>query len=215
MQSKLSFLSLIGVVLLAGGFIFLFRSQQELASRIGALSGQPAGTFQETKTTTQDTCGEECQKTIQEEVASAISTISGTPKTTTTVTTPAAAKNTSYISLSGPVSTTSTQWVDIPGVEVYIDLANDYGKGATAGWEANLKVAHGNGQAFARLFDVTHGTAVDGSEVSTTNNADYKIVSSSNIYLWAGRNLYRLQLKSLNSFEVTFLSGHIKVTYWK
>lgn len=214
MGNKLNLFTLASVVLLAAGFIFLFRSQQELSSRIAGTSGpSPVETSRQSGTEASDTCGEQCQKKIQEEVASAISTISATPKTTTTVTTPLAKKNTSYIGLNGPVSTTSTQWIDIPGVEVYIDLVNDYGKGATAGWEASLKVAHGNGQAFARLFDVTHGIAVDGSEISTTNNSDYSTVSSSNIYLWAGRNLYRLQLKSLNSFEVTFLSGHIKVTY--
>jgi len=215
MGNKLNLFTLIAVVMLAAGFIFLFRSQQELTTRLNSISGQgPVETLEEPGTIAVDTCGEACLKKIQEEVASAISTISATPKTTTGITTPASAKkNTSYIGLNGPVSTTSTQWIDIPGVEVYIDLVNDYGKAATAGWEANLKVAHGNGQAFARLFDVTHGTAVDGSEISTTNNPNYSIVSSSNIYLWAGRNLYRLQLKSLNSFEVTFLSGHIKITY--
>ena len=214
MGNKLSIVALSGMVALAVGFIFLFKSQQELSSRISSIPGQPSPQRNdESGTTTVDTCGDECLKKIQEEVASAVSTISATPKTTMVQTTTSTKKNTSYISLNGPVSTTSTQWVDIPGVEVYIDLVNDYGKGATAGWEASLKVAHGNGQAFARLFDVTHGIAVDGSELSTTNNSNYSIVSSSNIYLWAGRNLYRLQLKSLNSFEVTFLSGHIKITY--
>jgi hypothetical protein len=215
MANKLSLFNLIAVVILAGGFIFLFKSQQEFASRLNGITGQPTKTVEEEGVVISDTCGPECQRIIQEEIASKISTISATPKTVSVAATPTTQKDTSYISLNGPVSTTSTQWVDIPGVEVYIDLINDYGKGATAGWEANLKVAHGNGQAFARLFDVTHGIAVDGSEISTTNNADYKIVSSSNIYLWAGRNLYRLQLKSLNSFEVTFLSGHIKITYYQ
>jgi hypothetical protein len=214
MANKLSLFSLFAVVLLAAGFIFLFKSQEELSTKVDSISGQkPVEVSSGAETEAGDTCGEECQKRIREEVAAAVATISASPKTAVSVTAPVDAKETSYISLNGPVSTTSTQWVDIPGVEVYIDLVNDYGKGATAGWEANLKVAHGNGQAFARLFDVTHGIAVDGSEISTTNNADYKIVSSSNIYLWAGRNLYRLQLKSLNSYDVTFLSGHIRITY--
>src|SRR3972149_8166588 len=215
MGNKLNLFTLIAVVMLAAGFIFLFRSQQQLSSRLNSISGSgPVEISEDSGTVVVDKCGEECLKKIEQEVASAISTISATPRTTAVITTPASSKkNTSYIGLNGPVSTTSTQWVDIPGVEVYIDLVNDYGKGATAGWEANLKVAHGNGQAFARLFDVTHGIAVDGSEISTTNNPNYSIVSSSNIYLWAGRNLYRLQLKSLNSYEVTFLSGHIKLTY--
>jgi hypothetical protein len=214
MGNKLTAFTLIAIVLLAGGFIFLFRSQQHILSRLDSLSGQEVSVKEGSpEPGLSDTCGEDCQKKIEEEVASQVATISTTPQASTPTTQTSSKKNTSYISLSGPVSSTSTQWVSIPGVEVYIDLNNDYGKAATASWEASLKVAHGNGQAFARLFDVTHGTAVDGSEISTTNNPDYSITSSSNISLWSGRNLYRLQLKSLNSFEVTFLSGHIKITY--
>lgn len=214
MGNKLTPFILIAIVFLAGGLIYLFRSQQEISLKIANLSGQEDVVNEGSQDPeSSDTCGEDCQKKIEEGVAAAVALISITPQTSTTITQASSKKNTSYISLNGPVSSTSTQWVSIPGVEVYIDFNNDYGSGATASWEANLKVAHGNGQASARLFDVTHGTAVDGSEVSTTNNPDYSIVSSSNISLWSGRNLYRLQLKSLNSFEVTFLSGHIKITY--
>ena len=79
--------------------------------------------------------------------------------------------------------------------------------------EASLKVAHANGTAFARLFDVTHGIGVSGSEISTTNNAVPKLATSGNLNLWAGRNLYRVQIKSLNSFEITFSEGRIKIGY--
>lgn len=76
-----------------------------------------------------------------------------------------------------------------------------------------MKVAHGNGQAYARLFDVTHGIAVAGSEISTTNNSSYLRVNSGNLGLWAGRNVYRVQLKSLNSFEITYTGGRIRITH--
>jgi len=38
-------------------------------------------------------------------------------------------------------------------------------------------------------------------------------VISGGLSFWAGNNLYRVQLKSLNGFEVTFGSGRIKIIY--
>lgn len=163
--------------------------------------------------TVSDLCGEDCKKHIEKTVASAIATISASPKTIIKTVSPPAAKQTVYIPLGGPVSTTSTQWVDVPGIEVYIDKTNDYSSDAYFTWEASLKVKDSNGQAFARLQDVTHGITVNGSEISTTNNASAQTAYSGSLSLWAGKNLYRLQLKSLNSYEVTLLSGRIKVTY--
>jgi len=216
MENKLTPLLLVAVVLLLGGFVFLFNSQRQLSGRMEGISVfRSTQVSEKSGTLSLDSCGEECKKKIEEEVSKAIATISASAKTSpaTSTTTSTTKKSTDYITLNGPVATTSTQWIDIPGVEVYIDLAGDYGKASFASWEGTLKVAYGNGQAFARLFDVTNGRAVDGSEISTTGNSDYKLVTSGNISLWAGNNLYRLQLKSLNSFEVTFFTGRIKITY--
>jgi len=161
-----------------------------------------------------DTCGEDCKRQINASISAAISTISATPKTVVkTPPAPEAARGqTAYVPLSGPITTTSMDWVDAAGTDVYIDLANDYGRGATATWEAFLQVVNGNGQAFARLYDVTHGIAVNGSEVSTTSGSSTQ-VSSGGLSFWVGKNLYRVQLKSLNSFVATFASGRIKVSY--
>lgn len=161
-----------------------------------------------------DTCGDECKRIINDTVGKAVSTISGTTKSVVkTKTVPAPSQNqTAYIPLAGPITTTSTGWVDAIGTDVYIDLANDYGQKATVSWETFLSVVNGNGQAYARLFDVTHGIAVDGSEISTSSGTQTQ-VSSGGISLWAGQNLYRVQLKSLNSFVVTFGSGRIKINY--
>lgn len=157
-------------------------------------------------------CGSECKSEIKKAVSDAIATVAAVPKTIIK-TQSQKSQQTSYISLDGTVSTTSTSWVDAQGVEVAFDLAQDYSKEALVSWEASLKVAHGNGQAYARLFDVTHGIAVSGSEISTTNNSSYLRVNSNNLGLWAGRNVYRVQLKSLNSFEITYTGGRIRITY--
>lgn len=161
-----------------------------------------------------DECGDACKRTIDEEVAKAVATISASNQVTKPLSNQSSLKGeTTYIPLSGPFTTTATDWYDLKGVEAYIDLEKEYGKGAIVSWEGSLKVAHGNGQAFARLFDTTHGIAVSGSEISTTNNVDSKLVTSGNLNFWAGRNLYRVQIKSLNSFEVTFGGGRIKIGY--
>jgi hypothetical protein len=122
-------------------------------------------------------------------------------------------KQTSYITMGDNYTTTSTDWKSIPGSDVYIDLANDYSPDAQVSWSASLKVAHGNGQAFARLYDATNNIAVIGSEITTINNADYQQVTSAGLALWRGKNLYRVQVKSLNSFEIGFSGGKLKIVY--
>ena len=103
--------------------------------------------------------------------------------------------------------------VQCSGTEFYLDFNTDYGKSSYANWEAFLKVAHGNGTVYARLYDVTNNIAVNGSEVLITNKSDLNQVISGGLSFWAGNNLYRVQIKSLNSFEVTFGSGRIKIKY--
>ena len=104
-------------------------------------------------------------------------------------------------------------WVDVTDSGVYIDLENDYGSGAKVSWETSLKVAHGNGKAYARLWDDTNKIAVDFSELSTEDNVDFTQVTSKYLPFWRGRNLYKVQIKSLNSFEVTCSGGKLKIVY--
>ncbi|KKU10356.1 MAG: hypothetical protein UX13_C0014G0014 [Candidatus Woesebacteria bacterium GW2011_GWB1_45_5] len=158
-------------------------------------------------------CDDECKKIIREEVDKAIATLSATAKTQTITYKTTANPQTQFIPLDGSYSTISTSWVDVPGTDVSFDIAKDYDAGAKVSWETSLKVAHGNGQAYARLYDSTHGIAVSGSEITTTDNVDYKSVSSGNLNLWSGRNTYKVQVKSLNSFEVFYTGGKIRVAY--
>ena len=213
---------LISIILLSLGLVLLYKKVDKLAVSIGEKSSIPTFPIEFPKSTSTDkidSCGEECQKQIKRIVDISIATLSSSikktaenPKATTVITQPTKGETT-YIPLSGPITTTSTGWVDAVGAEVNIDLINEYGKNATVSWDAFLKVAHGNGQAFTRLYDVTHSMAVAGSEISVTNNPVSTQISSGNINLWAGRNLYRVQIKSLNSFEITFGSGRIKIGY--
>lgn len=160
-------------------------------------------------------CDEECQSIIASEVGRAVATFSANTKDTiiNVAKENVVKPQTSYIPLDGSGSTTSTDWVDAKGVDVSFDLAKDYAPGAKVAWEASLRVANANGVAYARLFDATHGIAVDGSEISITNSADYQRVSSGNLNLWAGRNVYKVQIKSLNSFNVDYTGGKIRISY--
>lgn len=166
-----------------------------------------------------DTCGPNCQTQIEDAVGRATASLSGSARTplprptATAVPTAAPKTQTSYIPLAGPITTTSTDWVDAPGTDTSIDLVNDYGSGTKISWDAFLSVANSNGQAFARLFDVTHGIAVDNSVISVTDNSALTQVTSGYLNLWSGRNTYRVQIKSLNSFTVTFGSGRMKIVY--
>lgn len=132
---------------------------------------------------------------------------------TTYVTQQVPSGGTDYISMDSVFSTTSSDWVDVSASETYIDLVNDYSEDASVVFSAFLKVAHGNGKAFVRLYDATNNIAVSGSELTTENNSDYVQVASSNLPFWRGRNLYKMQIKSLNSFEVTVSGGKLKISY--
>ncbi|MFC1625933.1 hypothetical protein ACFL1Q_02745 [Patescibacteria group bacterium] len=210
LEKYLKFYFIISIVALSALSLFLFKRLYKIETHLATLKN-------ETLVKEVDVCGEGCNKQITSAVSDAIATVSGETKTIIqekTITAPStkSSTQTTYIPFSGPVTTTSSDWIDAPGTDVYIDLANDYGKGAYITWEGFLSIADGNGQAFARLYDATHSIAVDGSEISTTNASSTQ-VPSGKLNLWAGRNLYRVQLKSLNTFVVTFASGRIKISY--
>lgn len=158
-------------------------------------------------------CTELCVEEINEIVAEAIKSVPRSVETKV-VEVGTISGSTVYVPLGGVTAVeTSTDWVDVKGTDTYVNAKVDYGEGAKFSWEAFLKVAHGNGQAFARLYDDTNKIAVNGGELTTINNEAYQLVSSGNLNLWSGRNLYKVQVKSLNSFEVTYSGGRIIVSY--
>lgn len=117
-----------------------------------------------------------------------------------------------FISLGGPYNTQSTDWVDVPNEQLSINFASDYGSNAKVIWDAILKVDQGNGAVYARLFDVTNGIAVEGSEINTTSST-LTLVSSGNLKFVGARNLYRVQIKSLTTYTAFIDSARIKIYY--
>lgn len=166
-----------------------------------------------------DKCGEDCKKEIATIVEKSVKTTlepqtKEVVKTVVVTPVPTQAKSqVAYIPITGGVTTTSSEWYDAPNTDFYLDIEKSYGKNYSATWNASLKVAHGNGTAFVRLFDVTHGIAVNGSELKLTDNSNLTSVFSGNLSFWSGNNLYRVQFKSLNTFEITFGGGQIKINY--
>lgn len=178
---------------------------------------------QNTSVSTQtDSCGENCKEQVEKIVSDSLTSVSAdtkvvekeTVKTVTVTPAPTSSKKqTVYLPIPGNSGSTSTDWVDVPGTDFYLDWAKDYGEEAYLTWDASLKVLSGNGSSYARIYDVTNKIAVNGSEVSTSGNSDLEQVFSGQLYPWRGRNLYRVQIKSLNGYEATFGGGRVKIYY--
>lgn len=115
-----------------------------------------------------------------------------------------------YIPLGGSASSTSRDWVDVPGSGSFVNLS-EYAGVSSVVWEVFLRVDQGNGRAYARLFDKTHSIAVAGSEISTDSQS-FALVGSGQLSLWAGNNDYRVQIKSLTGYEAFLESPRLKIT---
>lgn len=219
MSTALKVYLLTSVIILTSGFLYLFWRMGKLekfangneAIVVSATASPKVEDNAVPTASPSDGCGASCQDFIKQEIETAIAGESAklTPKPVATTTT---TKQTTYIPISASYSTQSTDWKDVPGSEVYIDLNNDFSADAYVTWEANLSIANASGTADARLFDKTHGIAVQGSLVSVSSS-DISQVKSGQIYPWSGNNQYIVQIKSLNSNLATFSSGRIKVVY--
>lgn len=170
-----------------------------------------------------ESCGIICEQKIFETVNRAIATLSAKLNTETKTATPVPTakptatakvtkvKQTSYVPIGGTQTTTKTDWTDLTNTDFYFDIS-EYGTVLEAKWSANLKLQHGNGEAYARLFDVTNGVAIPGSEIST-KNPSFTLVESGALSFLSGKNRYRVQMKSLSSFEVSFDAARIKIIW--
>jgi len=114
-----------------------------------------------------------------------------------------------YVSVPGNGSTLANDWVDLAGTDLYFDKA-DYPGLIEIYFEINSHLMNGNGAAYVRLFDVTHGIGVQGSEVQNSSQASSLVVSGQ-ITFWAGKNLIRVQAKSLTADTAIFDSGRLRI----
>ena len=164
----------------------------------------------------QDECSDECGDYVDEKVSgleSMISQLSKNVSTDAVVAAPATVtkktKTVTYLPISGSGSTLSTSWIDIPGTDFYMSKS-DYPGLVGIYFEANMKLINGNGEAYLRLYDVTHGIAVSGSEISTSSQTS-TFVTSGSLNFWSGYNNYRVQARSLTADTTVFESGKLKI----
>ena len=150
-----------------------------------------------------DSCPSACQQLIADEAAKVSSKSKEVVKETTVVK-EAASSKVLYLSLGGSSTTNSTSWVDISGSDFYFDLANYSGvKGVR--WEVSLRSFLAYNPVYARLYDVTNKRAVDFSELSTLKDTS-EFLRSSDLVIWRGNNLYRIQARS-ESGNIAFLDS--------
>ena len=165
-----------------------------------------------------DNCGEECRRYIDEKLAGELLPFSESPTPTEKVSTengvsPATSqtkiKSVSYVPIPGDGSTLSTDWVSLPGTDFYLSKS-DYPGLTGVYFEANMRLMNGNGAAFLRIYDATHGVGVSGSEVQTSNQGS-SFVSGGPLSLWEGTNHYLVQARSLTADTTIFESGRLKI----
>lgn len=162
-----------------------------------------------------ENCGLDCEEKISVAVDKAVAELSAELKASSgkqvTQSTPKpkpAITQVFYVPVGSSGSTTKTEWADLSNTDFFFN-SGEYGTLKDAKWSANIKVFQ-NGQAFARLFDVTHGVAVPGSEISTASYV-YSLVESDSLKFLQDKNVYRVQMKSLTGYEASFDSGKIKI----
>jgi len=118
-------------------------------------------------------------------------------------------RNVSYLPISTSGSTMSNSWANLSGTDFYFDIA-DYPGLVEIYFETNIHLFNGNGIAFVRLYDVTHSVWVTGSESTTNQQKDTAIISSKVLFA-SGKNLIRVQAKSLTADTAIFTSGRLKI----
>lgn len=119
-------------------------------------------------------------------------------------------KRVTYVSIPASGSTLANVWTDLPGTEFYFDSA-DFPNLTEVNFEANIKLFNGNGLAFVRIYDIAHGIGVPGSEIQSNSQAGTAVVSG-RITFWTGKNMFRVQAKSLTADTTIFNGGRLKIT---
>jgi hypothetical protein len=109
----------------------------------------------------------------------------------------------------GNGQTDATDWVDIPGMNAYVDSTN-YGSVTSVRFEAVVRIPNASGFVHARLYNVTGQHPVWNSEVVSETDAAL-LKDSGPIVLDGGNNLYQVQMKSTIGHLAIIDSGRIKI----
>lgn len=209
----LFFLLLVSIFLL--GFVtFRIGNQvKEIAVRVDELEKKPVQTL--IRETTPEAGPSGTPVVAPTITATASPTPTPTPSKTSTPlpqTQAGKARQTTFLPVSVVMSTNQNDWVDVVGSDFAVNLSVEYGTSAYVTWDANLMVESGSGEASARIFDVTNGVSVPGSEVSS-ESGQTSVATSAKMSFLSGQNKYRVQIKSKTSTLTTFSGGRVKFVY--
>lgn len=209
------FLSFLFITL---SFVFseyqIVQIRSALSLQIPVSTGQPLS--QSVSQLTSDNCGASCQAYINQAVNQALLPNSASPKASSVPVvvqqqTQTKTTQVTYFPLSGG-STPNTDWTNINSSSFTFNIG-DYGSNPYVIWDANLRVDNGSGTTYARLFDVTHGIAVNGSQIYISATSISTDVVSGSLSFWQGSNNYVVQVKSLNGSTAFVDSARIKISY--
>ncbi len=133
------------------------------------------------------------------------------PETVVKVVVPTRAKqrSTTYITIPGNGISRMMEWDSLSGTEFYFDK-RDYPGLVEAYFEVNMKLVNGNGMGYVRLYDATHNVGVQGGEVQSKSQSG-ELVSSGKVNFWDGKNLIKVQAKTLTADTTVYSYGRLKV----
>lgn len=156
-----------------------------------------------------DECGSACQKIITSEVAKQLETQLITPVIKQPAVPDVGSNSVKeyYIPL-GSGMTRSSDYVALNGAEAYIDTSL-YGPIKQAVFEVFLRNTTGNGQVYAKLFNVTDQHDVWFSEVFMEGSPVTR--KDTTITLEPGSKLYRVMLKSTLAYDVYVDNARVKI----
>lgn len=195
-------------------FIWISSQKKQATETSQILVATPAPTTASQSAQTALNCSN-CQSLIKDEIAKAIPSITPKVTTQTVASKPAPAESSSnkisYISIGSGGSINNMSWADLPGTDFYFDLS-DYPGAKSVRWEASLQSFTSSDPVYARLYDVTNNRGVDGSDLSTTASS-YTYIRSSDLSIWRGNNLYRVQARGSSGNTVNLSSPRLKVIF--
>lgn len=151
-------------------------------------------------------------KSLESAVTSLQTQLNQQNQTTQTTTTQTASKKSPvYIPLGSGGQWNDQNWFALTSYEASIDPA-EYEGYLSMQLEVNMRLVQAAGKAYARLYNVTDGSEIASSEVSTESDKSVLLTSTS-FKLPAGRKTYRLQVKSTYGFNIELQTARIKVSF--
>lgn len=109
----------------------------------------------------------------------------------------------------GAGSSSSFDWIDVSGLQVYID-STQYGRIKKVTFEASMHIPTGNQSASVRLYNVSDKHPVWFSEVSLEGGTPQLLISDS-ITLDSGNKLYQVQMKTSLKYQAILDQARIHI----